>query len=84
MESNNHHSSGHSILTLPVDAVSVNRLIVPRLFCTVILPKEEVEFGLNTALFPEDRLIAEIEIPDGRVWAVPSFTHVPVPGGLLY
>jgi len=31
-----------------------------------MLPVEEVEFGLNTALFPA-MVIAEIEIPDGRV-----------------
>jgi hypothetical protein len=37
-----------------------------------MLPEEEVEFGLNTALFPV-KLIAEIEIPVGRVWFAPSF-----------
>jgi hypothetical protein len=46
-----------------------------------MLPEEEVEFGLNTALFP-GRLIAEIEIPDGRAWLAPSVTQVP--GGFSY
>jgi len=41
-----------------------------------MLPEEEVEFGLNTALFPA-MLIAEIEIPDGRLWVAPSVTKFP-------
>ena len=73
----------YSILTLPVDGVSVNRLSVPRLFRNVKLPEEEVEFGLNCALFPT-KVIEGIEIPVGKVWIAPSVTQVPLPGGFSY
>jgi hypothetical protein len=42
-----------------------------------MLPDEEVEFELNSALFPVLKLIAAIEIPDGKFWETPSFTHAP-------
>jgi hypothetical protein len=57
---------GVVIVTLPVDGVSVNRLCVPLLFCNVRLPEDEVELGLNTALFPV-KVVVVIKTPDDTV-----------------
>jgi hypothetical protein len=61
---------------LPVDVVSVIVFFDPFVFDRVMLPVEEVELGLNWALFP-GKVIPLIKTPLGSVAAIPSSIQFP-------